>query len=242
MRQMYDALDPAGIPAAAQYVAFYVDRITATAAALRWPGRGLLSIARTAAEDAACADCESGDLTPVQCPAWVTRQRARGVAWPWVYCSRSTLPNVQVAFRVQGVAEPLWWIADPGAAGLYPGSAATQYSFESTYDVSWLADSIPGFDPDPMEEHGMFEPIILSDGQGLWLVDSDGSEHGLTPAAGRQYESISPGGLQSLSANRAARWAELARVSAMAATPLVLYLSGTVTPGTGTVSTQSPPA
>ncbi len=239
MRQMYDALDPAGIPADAEYVAFYVDRISATAAQLRWPGRGLLSIARTASEDAACADCESGDLTPVQCPGWVARQRARGVADPWVYCSRSMLPNVQVAFRVQGVAEPLWWVADPGATGLFPGSVATQYSYQGVYDVSWLADRIPGFDPDPLEEHPMYDPILLSDGQGLWLVDSDGSLTGISPAAGRTYESISPEGLQTLHAARADRWAELLQATSGRAGTLAVSLTGTAAPAPASLTTTA---
>lgn len=148
MRSLYDALDPANIPADAQCIAFYVDVLSPAAAAARWPGRALLSIARTESEDAACLDVESGDATPVQAPAWVARQRARGVVFPWVYCSQSPWATVQVAFRVQGVAEPLWWIAAPAPdLTLLPGTVATQRQYLGTYDVSALADQVPGLDP-----------------------------------------------------------------------------------------------
>lgn len=242
MRQMYDALDPNGIPADAQYVGFYIDQISEQEAALRWPGKGLLSIARNHLEDAACADCESTDLTPTQCPAWVARQRARGVRFPWVYCSVSPLPNVQVAFRVQGVAPPLYWIAQPGATGLYPGSVATQYAFKGAYDVSWLADEIPGFD---LEDDGMGLEAI-STGSGLYLVAPWGGYVGVSDpaniadwkASGRIRE-LTPETFNALMATRPKPEADGG--SAAPAT-LTVSLTGTVTPEAPPAPAPVPPA
>jgi len=161
-RVLYDAFSPDNIPAGAECVAFYVDQISEADAATRWPLSTLVSIARTVAEGALVADCESGDLTIAQLVAWVQRMRAAGRPHPWVYCSQSPWPNARQQFVAAGVPEPFWWIAAPGPSlALLPGTVATQCLYEGAYDVSALAYDIPGLDPgpdtgpNPTEEDGM---------------------------------------------------------------------------------------
>jgi hypothetical protein len=147
MRELYDALNPADIPGGAQCIAYYVDQLTPAQAAARWPGKLLVSIARRATEDALVGDVESGDLEVGQIVAWVQGQRTRGVANPWVYCSQSPWPNVRAQFVAAGVGEPLWWIAAPGPSlQLLSGTVATQCLYQGDYDVSALADNVPGLD------------------------------------------------------------------------------------------------
>jgi hypothetical protein len=96
----------------------------------------------TDARPATVLDVEPGDATPAQSVPWVAHQRARGLRDITVYCNRSTLAQVQAAFRGARVAEPRYWIATAsGSPVLYPGSAATQYLLDwQGVDVSVVAD------------------------------------------------------------------------------------------------------
>jgi hypothetical protein len=152
---MFDALNPNNIPPQAEVIAHYVDVISPANAALRWPGKVLVSIARNAQERARVADVENTDLTPQQLPGWVTWQRQNGMEHPWGYVNRDNWPACREECNRQGVAEPLWWVAWPGAGGVIPpGAIAVQYAFEGTYDVSLVADFVPGLDQPPAPQPG----------------------------------------------------------------------------------------
>ncbi len=174
-RALYDALVPDNIPAGAQCVAYYVDQITPAEAAVRWPEATLVSIARTALEDALVGDLETGDLTIADVVAWVQGQRSRGVAHPWVYCSTSPWPAVQAAFTAAGVSQPLYWIACPGVLQLLPGTVATQCIYAGPYDQSALADYVPGLDAPGRPSQEFTMPRFVSAGSGAPTYFQDGS-------------------------------------------------------------------
>jgi hypothetical protein len=160
-RTMYDALNPDNIPSGATMVAHYVDVISEADARKRWPNAVLLSIARNFNEDAHCCDTEPTDLTPDQVPAWLQRQRQRGVDNPWNYSDRSEWPQVQQACQAAGVAQPAYWVAWPGATAIPPGAVAVQRDFHGDYDVSLVNDFVPGLDQGPPS--AVFGPTIWGD-------------------------------------------------------------------------------
>lgn len=135
MRMMRDSTTASDIPADTPAVAYYID------GAFAWPEEALdrfdavpaLPITVNPAHNIGqFLDCESGDATPGQCPAWVQMRRTSG-ARPGVYCNRSTWPVVQAAFARANVAQPDWWIADwTGQPHAIPGAAIVQYSDPST--------------------------------------------------------------------------------------------------------------
>ncbi len=146
-RRMDDALHPSPQEPPADIFAYYVDMTTEAEVAALWPGKLYVSIARLASEDALCCDVESTDLSPGQVPAWVVRQRRRGVAYPWAYVDRANWPAARAACVQAGVPEPLWWVAVPGAGATIPaGAVAVQWQYAGTYDVSWVLDFVPGLD------------------------------------------------------------------------------------------------
>jgi hypothetical protein len=93
---MLDSITVANLPAGADAYLGYVDGHWPTFASLasRFPRAHLLSMAVFASDDAEGCDCEAGDLTPSQVPAWVTRQRSRGISRPVVYVSASSVTSV----------------------------------------------------------------------------------------------------------------------------------------------------
>ena len=102
---MYDSVDVAEIPPHAAAVAGYVGGRWPTFERLvvEFPFARRLSIAVASSEDAECLDVERGDAAPADAPAWVERQRARGVKRPVVYSSVSVAPAVLAALREAGI-------------------------------------------------------------------------------------------------------------------------------------------
>lgn len=114
-------------------------------------------------------DVEPGNpLTGAAVVGWVQSRRAAGEPWVWVYCfvagtngvangSGYTLQDLQTAFRTAGEPPPLWWVAIPAASrqglstALPEGASMVQVLYEqgAGYDVSVMADYIPGYDPAP---------------------------------------------------------------------------------------------
>lgn len=113
---MYDSTEVGQIPVTAEAVAGYVGG--------NWPTFGplsqkfgkakRLSIAVNAGEDAECLDVETGDATPAEAPAWVNRQKARGVARPVLYANFSTMPAVKAALASAGIPRSAvrLWVAE----------------------------------------------------------------------------------------------------------------------------------
>lgn len=102
---MYDSVDVAEIPPHAAAVAGYVGGHWPTFEKLvvAFPFARRLSIAVTSHEDAECLDVERGDASPEDAPAWVERQRERGVERPAVYSSVSATPSVLAALAKAGI-------------------------------------------------------------------------------------------------------------------------------------------
>lgn len=114
----YDAVTPENIPANASIVFGYDDghyNNVARMAQLH-PAATIIRICVDPDDDGDVLDCEKGDATPAQCPAWAQRQRARG-ADPTVYSAETDYPAIQAAFHAAGVAEPHYgaanWDEDP---------------------------------------------------------------------------------------------------------------------------------
>lgn len=159
---MYDSVSLTEIPANAEAVAGYVNGRWPTFKSIpsRWPKAKHLSIAVTAEADADCLDIEPYDATPAQAPAWVRRQKARGVKKPVVYSSVSEMPHVLSVLKASGIkrSQVRVWTAHytgrPHRCGpeCYRGFAtvadATQYTNSAlgrNLDASLVADSF--FDP-----------------------------------------------------------------------------------------------
>ena len=166
---MYDDTNIFLIPLLAKAVAGYVDGRWATWLKLliRCPLAKHLSIAVFPSDDADCLDCEPGDATNAQAPAWVKRQRSRRKAGgkfdtkaPVLYTSAANGEALIAVCRKAGLVygvDYLWWSAhyDPALGEhicnpkCYPGlqhtAHATQYTDHA--DRKSLDESIcsPGF-------------------------------------------------------------------------------------------------
>lgn len=140
---MYDSITPATIPAHASAVGGYVGGSWPDyfEEVKRWPHAQHLSIAVNAEEDAICLDIENGDATPDQAPAWVKRQKARGVWKPVVYHSLSEMGTVLAALSANGIhrEEVRVWTAHYGqgphicgpSEGLTTHADGTQWTSEA---------------------------------------------------------------------------------------------------------------
>jgi hypothetical protein len=103
--QMFDTVTISTVPPNPYAVAGYTSGWWPTDGPLRvaFPHAQHLSIAVGASHDADALDCEPGDATPDQAPAWVKRQLARGVPRPVIYASVSAMPTVQAYLRNAGI-------------------------------------------------------------------------------------------------------------------------------------------
>jgi len=160
---MLDSITVGNLPPGADAYAGYVNGNWPTYPAVktRFPGVPVLSIAVTPAADAECCDCESGDLTPGQVPAWVRRQLTRDVTRPVVYCSASIAGAVLRDLATAGIKRNevrLWsahyagrHICGPGVCP-YPQADGTQWRDNapgangSRVDESLLHDGFFGGD------------------------------------------------------------------------------------------------
>ena len=137
---MYDSIFvstvPPNPPAVAGYTAGFWPDYPALVAA--FPHSKILSIAIAAGYDAECLDIESGDAVPSEAPAWVQRQKARGVTLPVLYTSASNvqgLVNLMASSGFPRASYRLWsahytytpHVCGPGHC-IYPQADATQWT------------------------------------------------------------------------------------------------------------------
>lgn len=152
-RILYDGIVATDIPADGWAVAGYVNG--------RWPDFGTLesrfphlehiSITVNDQATAMVLDVETSDATPEQAPGWAQRMRAAGVTYPVVYMNLSTWQTVKDEFAAQGVAAPLYWVAQYDGLAVVPaGAVAKQHTTTTGYDVSAVADYWPGLDAAPV--------------------------------------------------------------------------------------------
>lgn len=87
------------------------------------------------------ADCETGDLTPMEAAKWVGLKRAQGYGRPSVYRSLSGLMDL---IRLLGYPGINWdaWVADWDGTTVipFPHAAAKQFRNLASYDVSVVYD------------------------------------------------------------------------------------------------------
>lgn len=181
VRSMFDGITASEVPDG-WGVAGYIDGKWPDFAALqlRWPAAAHISIAASAADDAKALDVETGDATPAQAPGWTARQRARGDAYPWVYCNESTWAEAIYEFTLQRVPVPLWWVARyDGIAVVPPGAIAKQHTNTPGYDQSVVADYVPGIDPAPKPPAPPTAPILQEDDMAL-CIDAPRAAEGTT--------------------------------------------------------------
>lgn len=195
-RLMYDSTTAADIPAEAEMVAGYVDLWSAQDWA-RFPNATKLRIARNINEDGDVGDCETGDLTPAQCPAWTQRQRA---AWRSgsVYVDVSNWPAVRNAFALHGIALPPTWVANYDNVATIPaGAVAKQYinppGSGGHFDLSVVADHWPGVDPNPVIED--------ADMASIRQVNWNGQQHTLALVGSTLFNWYADGALPELVAD-----------------------------------------
>lgn len=177
------AQDGAPIPDTVDGVAGYIDGLYRTYSDLvaRYPGKVHVAIAVQANTNGGdVLDVETGDATPDQAPGWVRMRRAAGRV-PAVYCSLAIWDACKAAFRSQGVADPLWWVAaypGPGIGVMIPGAAAHQYEDAGPYDLSicddvWRSVLTGGSSPQP--RHGGSDDVTViqtTDGHNYLVSDS----------------------------------------------------------------------
>lgn len=150
---MYDSITAADIPAGAAMVAGYVDGRFAWSVAdwARFPNAVKVRIAvGQNPANAQVADVESGDYLPWEAVDFVLAQRAKGID-PTVYVSLSNWAPTQTEFRLRGVPEPHWWIADYDGLRVIPaGAVAKQFinppGSGGHFDLSVVADFWAGVD------------------------------------------------------------------------------------------------
>jgi hypothetical protein len=150
---MYDSVNLSGIPRGATAVAGYVGGNWATYSAIPkfFPKARRLSIAVNAGEDADCLDIERGDATIQQAPAWVKRQRSRGVKRPVVYTSLANARALLAELKAAGIRRKdvrLWIAHYTGRPhrcsplchfGFWTRADATQWVSMQHYDCSLCA-------------------------------------------------------------------------------------------------------
>ena len=189
-RVMYDGVEADSVPAGAAIYAGYVDGNWQSFDALvsEYPAALHVSVCVTSADSARVLDVESGDASPDEAPAWASRQRAAGNPYPVVYMNESTWSSVRSAFSAQGVAAPLYWVADyvddPTKVPDIPdGAIALQYYDYGGYDASVVADYWPGLDAAPVtaspydeDEYMQIEPLSVHPGEYAFAFAPDMTE------------------------------------------------------------------
>jgi hypothetical protein len=178
---MFDSINLAMLPNGAAAYGGYVNGNWPTFDALkaRFPSAHLLSIAVSAGADADCLDCETGDATLAQAPAWFRRQKIRGVSLPAIYTQATNLialERIMAANRIARTQYRIWsahyngeHFCGPSACG-YGLSAAdgTQWTSNAlgrNLDQSILGDAFFGTAP--------YVPIEVT--PGYWRQVADGT-------------------------------------------------------------------
>lgn len=155
MRLCYDACNETRIPDWSQLVAGYVD------AGCQWsPGaiaRAQIHITSSGIDEGNAIDIEPRNANALFLPGWVTRARARGVAYPIAYAVAAGFPGAADGYTLEdcrraidnaGIVPPLWWASAYQSRAMLGDTVMTQYALDVIpgYDVSYALDFIPGID------------------------------------------------------------------------------------------------
>jgi len=144
---MFDSVDVPEIPANAEAVAGYTSGLFPTFPVLQqqFQNAKRLSIAVTSSNDAECLDVEPGDAEPRDAPAWVRRQKERGVRKPVVYASLSTMPTILSVLAQNGISRGevrLWSAHYTHHAHIC--SPACGFGFQTRADATQWTDEAMG--------------------------------------------------------------------------------------------------
>lgn len=204
MRLCADACTPANLPGWADE-ASYVDGTCGSLADTK------IRISSLGTNAGNALDVEPGN--PVYGSAvvnWVKQRRAAGEPWVWVYCfevgtngvengSGYTWTDLLEAFDAAGEPDPLWWVAIPAASRqgtstpLPAGSYMCQvlYDVAPGYDVSVMAEYVPGYDPAPVPTP---DPAITSEEDMVTTVYGGGQlfTSWVDPTSGIVYLATTP--------------------------------------------------
>ncbi len=138
---IYDSTTPSAIPAHHVAAAYATGNYAASPSQLT--GKGPVVWIDTTGNDPAASalDVEPGDATPTLAANWALhRLSERPHALARIYTMRSEWPAVQSAVAAlphKMQSHIRWWIADPtGVPHMVPGSAATQWYWGSSYDIT----------------------------------------------------------------------------------------------------------
>jgi len=153
-RLLYDSTNIQDDPAAAAFVAYYVDGIYAVSAATvkaRFPNAELVPISAIGTDTGIVGDVEPGCIALGNCVEWVKLRRLAN-ADPTLYVNEmNDWAPARAAFKAAGVPEPHWWVADYDGIPVVPsGAVAKQYENPTLthghFDLSVVADYWPGVD------------------------------------------------------------------------------------------------
>jgi hypothetical protein len=162
---MYDSVDVGQIPVNATAVAGYTSGNwpTYNEIVAKFPKAHHLSIAVNASHDADVLDCEAGDASISEAPAWFKRQIAKGKKLPCIYTSLSNVNALHSIMEAAGISRDQWrlWSAhytgSPHICGPREGISTvadgTQYydkALGRNLDVSLVDDDFFGEVPKPV--------------------------------------------------------------------------------------------
>lgn len=144
-RTMADSANAAHLPEGQDLYLAYVDGyFTYPEAVKRFGANRVVSCSVKAGIPAVVGDVERGALTI---------QDAIRMRYPIVYAAESSWNSYKLAYANAGVPEPAWIIAAWGTGPtMIPGAVGHQYTNDDAagYDLSIVADYLPGFDPVPV--------------------------------------------------------------------------------------------
>jgi hypothetical protein len=138
---IYDSTTPSAIPAHRNAAVYATGNYAASPDQMGGRDKVLWIDTTGGDQHASVLDVEPGDATPAAAASWArSRLAADPNAVARLYTFRNEWPAVQSA--VQALPQQMqsrirWWIADPtGVPHIVPGSAATQWYWGSSYDIT----------------------------------------------------------------------------------------------------------
>ncbi len=138
---IYDSTTPSAIPAHRNAAVYATGSYAASPSQVTGRDKVLWIDTTGGDRHASVLDVEPGDATPASAASWAkSRLAADPHAVARLYTFRNEWPAVQAAVHTlpQGMQSRIrWWIADPtGVPHIVPGSAATQWYWGSSYDIT----------------------------------------------------------------------------------------------------------
>ncbi|HET7019033.1 MAG TPA: hypothetical protein VFI65_34260 [Streptosporangiaceae bacterium] len=138
---IYDSTTPSAIPAHRNAAVYATGNYAASPSDVTGRDKVLWIDTTGGDRHASVLDVEPGDATPAGAADWArNRLAADPHAVARLYTFRNEWPQVQAAVHTlpqQMQSRIRWWIADPtGVPHIVPGSAATQWYWGSSYDIT----------------------------------------------------------------------------------------------------------